>query len=131
MKGKSHDGVRRKIRQALQAESDNVWKDVEEQGLFEQALDVMRGKHRFLTVIANVVIAVFFAMMVYCVVRFFDAQTTRTQIAWSVGFLASNMVVAMLKLWFWMQMDKNTVIREVKRLELQVATLAGIIKKQT
>ncbi len=120
-----------KIRQALQAESDNVWKDVEEQGLFEQALDVMRGKHRFLTVIANVVIAVFFAMMVYCVVRFFDAQTTRTQIAWSVGFLASNMVVAMLKLWFWMQMDKNTVIREVKRLELQVATLAGIIKKQT
>jgi len=37
----------------------------------------------------------------------------------------------MLKLWFWMQMDKNTVIREVKRLELQVATLAGIIKKQT
>ena len=120
-----------KIRQALQAESDNVWKDVEEQGLFEQALDVMRGKHRFLTVIANVVMAVFFAMMVYCVVRFFDAQTTRTQIAWSVGFLASNMVVAMLKLWFWMQMDKNTVIREVKRLELQVATLAGIIKKQT
>ena len=120
-----------KIRQALQAESANVWKDVEEQGLFEQALDVMRGKHRFLTVIANVVMAVFFAMMVYCVVRFFDAQTTRTQIAWSVGFLASNMVVAMLKLWFWMQMDKNTVIREVKRLELQVATLAGIIKKQT
>lgn len=120
-----------KIRQALQAESDNVWKDVEEQGLFEQALDVMRGKHRFLTVIANVVMAVFFVVMVYCVVRFFDAQTTRTQIAWSVGFLASNMVVAMLKLWFWMQMDKNTVIREVKRLELQVATLAGIIKKQT
>ncbi len=120
-----------KIRQALQAESDNVWKDVQEQGLFEQALDVMRGKHRFFTVIANVVVAVFLAVMVYCVVRFFDAQTTRTQIAWSVGFLASNMVVAMLKLWFWMQMDKNTVIREVKRLELQVATLAGIIKKQT
>ena len=120
-----------KIRQALQAESDNVWKDVEEQGLFEQALDVMRGKHRFLTVISNVVMAVFFVVMVYFVVRFFDAQTTRTQIAWSVGFLASNMVVAMLKLWFWMQMDKNTVIREVKRLELQVATLAGIIKKQT
>ncbi len=120
-----------KIRQALQAESDNVWKDVEEQGLFEQALDVMRGKHRFLTVIANVVMAVFFAMMVYCVVRFFDAQTTRTQIAWSVGFLTSNMFVAMMKMWFWMQMDKNTVIREVKRLELQVATLAGIIKSQT
>ena len=61
----------------------------------------------------------------------FGAETTRMQIAWSVGFLASNMGVAMMKMWFWMQMDKNTVIREVKRLELQVATLAGIIKNQT
>ncbi len=120
-----------KIRQALRTESDNVWKDVEEQGLFEQALGVMRGKHKSLTVIANAVMVLFFAMTVYCVVRFFGAETTRMQIVWSVGFLTSNMVVAMMKLWFWMQMDKNTVIREVKRLELQVATLAGIIKNQT
>ena len=120
-----------KIRQALRAESDNVWKDVEEQGLFEQALGVMRGKHKFLTVVANAVMALFFAMTVYSAIRFFGAETTRTQIAWSVGFLTSNMIVAMMKLWFWMQMDKNTVIREVKRLELQVATLAGIIKNQT
>ncbi len=120
-----------RIRQALRTESDNVWKDVEEQGLFEQALGVMRGKHKSLTVIANAVMVLFFAMTVYSVVRFFGAETTQMQIAWSVGFLTSNMVVAMMKLWFWMQMDKNTVIREVKRLELQVATLAGIIKNQT
>ncbi len=120
-----------RIRQALRAESDNVWKDVEEQGLFEQALGVMRGKHKSLTVIANAVMVLFFAMTVYSVMRFFGAETTRMQIVWSVGFLTSNMVVAMMKLWFWMQMDKNTVIREVKRLELQVATLAGIIKNQT
>ena len=120
-----------KIRQALRVESDNVWKDVEEQGLFEQALGVMRGKHKSLTIIANAVMVVFFAMTVYCVVRFFGAETTRMQIVWSVGFLTSNMFVGMMKLWFWMQMDKNTVIREVKRLELQVATLAGIIKNQT
>ncbi len=120
-----------RIRQALRTESDNVWKDVEEQGLFEQALGVMRGKHKSLTVIANAVMVLLFAMTVYSVVRFFGAETTRMQIVWSVGFLTSNMVVAMMKLWFWMQMDKNTVIREVKRLELQVATLAGIIKNQT
>ncbi len=120
-----------RIRQALRTESDNVWKDVEEQGLFEQALGVMRGKHKSLTVIANAVMVLFFARTVYCVVRFFGAETTRMQIVWSVGFLTSNMVIAMMKLWFWMQMDKNTVIREVKRLELQVATLAGIIKNQT
>ncbi len=120
-----------RIRQALRTESDNVWKDVEEQGLFEQALRVMRGKHKYLTFIANDFMVLIFAMTVYSVMRFFGAETTRMQIVWSVGFLTSNMVVAMMKRWFWMQMDKNTVIREVKRLELQVATLAGIIKNQT
>lgn len=57
-------------------------------------------------------------------------QLNVNQIAWSVCFLFSNMAVAMMKLWFWMQMDKNVVIREMKRLELQVATLAGIIKSR-
>ncbi len=119
-----------KIKQALRAESENVWKDVEEQGLFEQALGVMRGHQRFISVMVYIVMTVFFVLMVYSVVRFFGAETTRMQIAWSVSFLFSNMAVALMKLWFWMQMDKNTVIREVKRLELQVATLAGIIKNQ-
>ncbi len=119
-----------KIKQALRAESDNVWKDVEEQGLFEQALGVMRGQQKFISMMVYIVMSAFFVVMLYSIVRFFGAETTRMQIAWSVGFLFSNMAVAMMKLWFWMQMDKNTVIREVKRLELQVATLAGIIKNQ-
>jgi hypothetical protein len=29
----------------------------------------------------------------------------------------------MIKLWQWMQMDKETVMREMKRLEFQVAVL--------
>jgi len=119
-----------KIRQALRAESDSVWKDAEEQNLFEQALGVMRGKQKLLSIMVSIVVAAFFGFMVYTVFRFFGAETTRTQIAWAAGFMFSNAAIGMLKLWFWMQMDKNAVIREVKRLELQVATLAGIIKNQ-
>jgi hypothetical protein len=33
--------------------------------------------------------------------------------------------VAMLKMYFWMEMNKNMLLREVKRLELQVARLAS------
>jgi hypothetical protein len=32
--------------------------------------------------------------------------------------------VAMLKMYFFMEMNKNQVLREVKRLELQVARMA-------
>jgi len=120
-----------KVKHALRDESDNVWRGAEEQGLFEQALGVMRGKQRLIAVFAYSVMFAFLAVVVYATIRFFSAETTRDQIAWAVCFLFSTMSIAMLKIWFWMQMDKNTVIREVKRLELQVATLAGIIKKQS
>ena len=30
----------------------------------------------------------------------------------------------MIKAWFWMQIHRNRVLREIKRLELQVARLA-------
>jgi len=33
-----------------------------------------------------------------------------------------------LKLWSWMQMDRNAVMREIKRLELQVSAIAKEIK---
>jgi hypothetical protein len=36
--------------------------------------------------------------------------------------------MGMLKLFVWMQMDKNDILRELKRLELQIATLARIEK---
>ncbi len=119
-----------KIKAALHAESDNVWKEVEEQNLFEQALGVMRGKMRFIAMMCYVYMFVFMGLMIWMGFRFFDAASTQAQIAWAVGVLFSAMAVAMLKIWFYMQMDKNTIIREIKRLELQVATLAGIVKNQ-
>ena len=33
----------------------------------------------------------------------------------------------MLKIFAWMQMDKNALLREMKRLELQVSSLSGKI----
>lgn len=39
--------------------------------------------------------------------------------------LVAAVAVAMLKIWSWMEMHKNQVLREVKRLELQVARLAA------
>ena len=35
------------------------------------------------------------------------------------------LAVAMLKMYFWMEMNKNVTLREVKRLELQIARLVS------
>jgi hypothetical protein len=44
---------------------------------------------------------------------------------WSAGALWAALAVAMLKMYFWMEMNKNVMLREMKRLELQVARLAA------
>ena len=51
-----------------------------------------------------------------------DALVNRTWLA--IGFVFCINAVAMLKLWYFMEMNKNAVTREVKRLELQIARLA-------
>ena len=46
-------------------------------------------------------------------------------LVWGGGFMFCMMAVSMLKLWFWMEMQTNSVLREVKRVELQVSRLAS------
>jgi len=49
----------------------------------------------------------------------------RETVIWTAGALWAAIAVAMLKMYFWMEMNKNVVLREVKRLELQIARLAS------
>ncbi len=37
----------------------------------------------------------------------------------------SLIVISSLKAWYWMQMNRNALTREIKRLELQIARLSS------
>ena len=64
-------------------------------------------------------------LAIFTATSFFDAESTRDQIAWAVGFMYSLIVISGLKAWYWMQMNKNSLTREIKRLELQIARLSS------
>jgi hypothetical protein len=34
-------------------------------------------------------------------------------------------MVGFLKIWFWLRMESNRILREIKRLELQIARASG------
>jgi hypothetical protein len=61
--------------------------------------------------------------MIMSVVRFYSVETTREMVAWATGFVFFCLTVSMLKVWYWMELNKNAVTREIKRLELQLARL--------
>ena len=73
----------------------------------------------------NIATVIFFSFFVYCLVQFFGTDITNELIQWGIGIVVSLLGVSMLKIFAWMQMDKKALIREFKRLELQVASLSG------
>jgi hypothetical protein len=48
---------------------------------------------------------------------------TGDRVFWGVLALAALHAVSMLKLWFFMEMNRNSVIREVKRMEIALNRL--------
>ncbi len=77
----------------------------------------------FVTIPAFVVVAVVAA------VQFFQVETVNEMIAWACAFMFCLIAIAMMKVWYWMELNKNTLIREVKRVELQIAQLTNRLNK--
>lgn len=89
-----------------------------------EVLDTFKGQWALMNAFAAFITFALFAAFVYFVWQMLNAGDVREVVLWSVGAIIAMLGVAMLKMYFWMEMNKNVVLREVKRLELQVARLA-------
>ena len=120
---KETENIDELIKETLNKEEAKFYDELEEQNLIGKLGEVYKGKMGWLAIIMNVFHLVIFGLLIYCIIRFFGTNETNELIKWaSAGFLCM-IVMSMLKLYIWMQMDKNDMLREMKKLELQVATL--------
>ena len=118
-----------KIREALRDEDADFLQDFDEKPtIFETLIEVFRGRSRWLTMMPVFWSFVFMALSVISAVKFFNTEVSNDKILWAVVFFVSMSGVMMMKVWFWMELNKNAITREIKRLELQIARLAGRMK---
>jgi len=61
--------------------------------------------------------------------RFLNAPEVESMLRWGAGSALAFAGLALVKVWFWMELQKNAVVREIKRLELRVAGLAAQPRK--
>ena len=71
-----------------------------------------------------IVTLVFLFLTIFCAWKFYHAVEIKELFGWSLGVALSFATISLLKIWAWMQMEKNSTVREIKRLELQVARLS-------
>ena len=116
----------RAIRDALSKEDAEFLSRFDEHSTpVGEVLDTFRGRWALMNAFAAVITFALFCAFVYCAWHMFEATDARDTVLWSVGAIIAMLGVAMLKMYFWMEINKNAVLREVKRLELQVARLAS------
>ena len=113
------------IKETLSKEEAAFYDSLEEQNNFEKFVGLFKGKNAWFIVISNIMLFVFFGLFIYSCVQFFKVEAVEELIKWGLGSLIFLLSMCMLKIYAWMQMDKNDILREMKRLELQVMSLSG------
>ena len=63
----------------------------------------------------GIITLIFLALAVVCAVNFFNAEQDRELLMWAAGFIVCFSAVSMLKVWYWMEMQRNALTREIKR----------------
>ncbi len=119
----------KKIQDALRAEDAELFKDfAEEPSVFEMLMETCRGRHRWLNILGAFWTLVFLVLGIVAAVKFFSAEGTRDIVMWAAACIVCVSAVSMLKIWYFLEINKNALTREIKRLELQIARLAARIK---
>lgn len=118
------------IRETLSTEDAQWFNEWDEQTLTEKVVESFRGKSRWLVMLAYWSVVLFMAVMVLALVRLFTTDSIREMIIWATTFMFCCLATTMFKVWYWMELNRNTVLREIKRVELQLARVTNRLQNR-
>ncbi len=93
-------------------------------GLFGMLNLPLRGNLGPIAAAAFVLIFVFLGLLIYSAFQFFPEQELGAKLNWLAIGLTMLIILSILRLWYFLEMSRLSIIREVKRLELQVSLLS-------
>ena len=71
----------------------------------------------------------FIVLAVYCGIKFFDTQQIQFQLMHAAIFICCVHVLFLRKMIYWQMLIKNSISREVKRLEVRIVELTEIVEE--
>jgi hypothetical protein len=120
----------RAIQQSLSAEDaallDRLGAD---EAFHRQVLATFEGRLRWINVAGWIAGFALFGVACLLAWRFVQAEDVGDMLRWGAGAAPAFAGLALIKVWFWLELQKNAIVREVKRLEVQVASLAAQLRR--
>ena len=110
------------IRETLSAEDARLLDEFgEEPSLLELTIQSMTSRFRFVNLMGAIVMVVFVVLGFYSAWQFSQATELKPLIGWSLGVMFCATTVGMMKIWYWMELNKycsrcrtHTLHRETK-----------------
>lgn len=121
--------INQKILDAMQQENESQQVSEEQANTLQLLGRSFQGTFKF-TAIAVVLLQIIFAgLTIYFGYNLFQEQQIATKMHWLLGALIAFVIFAALRLWLFMELNRLSILREVKRVELQLALLSNKLTK--
>lgn len=110
------------IRKALRGDADDPNREASNTAA-GMVLESFRGASRTTTLFAWMKMLGTLGIAMVAALTFFAVDSTRAQIASAACFTVGFTGFGMWWIWYWMFLNRNSTLREIKRMELQIAEL--------
>jgi hypothetical protein len=118
------------IRESLSAEDAELFDRLGgDQALHRQVLATFEGGLRWFNVAGWIAGFVLFVVASVLAWQFVQAEDLGDMLRWGAASALAFAGLALIKVWFWLELQKNAIVREVKRLEVQVASLVAQLRR--
>ncbi|WDI44181.1 DUF6768 family protein [Bremerella sp. P1] len=121
----SEKNIDDEIRAALSAEDARLLEQfADDPSILEVTIKSMNDRFRWVNVVGMVFLLLFVVLGFLSAWQFYLATEMKPLIGWALAVMFCITTVSMMKMWYWMLINRYDATREIKRLELQVARLS-------
>lgn len=123
MKKQTGNKINSRIKKCLNDDELELFNSMDEENMFSAWIGIYSGQNKFIAIALSVFTTIFALAAFYCGYHFFTTETEPEILRYGAAMFIFFIFTAFLKLWFWNQMDKRAILRELKRVELQLSLL--------
>ncbi len=121
--------INQKILEALQDDKAAHEFSEEQANALQLIGQSFKGTFRLTFVVVVSLQLTFAGLAIYCSYHLVNELDIGLKINWLAGTLSTVVAFAIARIWFFMELNRLSVIREVKRVELQISLLAESYQK--
>jgi uncharacterized protein YqhQ len=112
-------------------DSPEEYDDTKEESYISWARFWFKSSQRWAIILVFAHFSFFIALAILCGILFLITDSTKYQIMYAAFFVCLVLIAYLIKVFAWVLTSRNSIKREIKRLELQIAELADFITEKS